>query len=413
MALGFQWIDRGSILSQRVTWLVLTLGALSMALSFGIRTTFGVFVPVIGGELGWSVGGFALGWAVQNLLWGALQPIAGAIADTRGPRGVAFLGGIVYAAGLWLMALAPTPFVYGLGSGVLVGIALACGGMSVVLGAIMRASPPEKRGLYSGIVTAGGSLGQFVMLPATGAMIASQGWQTTLAILGVCAVGIAACALGLPRGGKAANQHVTGRTHGIAAALREALGDPSYLLLIAGFFVCGFHLAFIAFHLPQFAALCGLEPGAATDALALVGLFNAIGCVALGVLMNRAPSKFLLSGIYFLRAAVIAAFFLSPVTEISIRVFGAALGLLWLSTVAPTNGLVAKMFGTRYVTMLFGVVFFSHQVGGFIGAWLAGWLYDNTGSYDAIWWISVALGVFAGLVHLPIRERWKPTGAPA
>jgi len=177
--------------------------------------------------------------------------------------------------------------------------------------------------------------------------------------------------------------------------------------------VCGFHLAFISFHLPQFAALCGLQPSAATDALALVGLFNAIGCITLGYLMSRAPTKYLLSAIYFLRALIIGLFFLSPVTELSIRLFGAGLGLLWLSTVAPTNGLVAKMFGTRYVTMLFGIVFFSHQVGGFIGAWLAGWLYDNTGSYDAIWWISIGLGIFAGIVHLPIKERWRRASATA
>ena len=403
--------ERTSPIGDRVTWLVLAFGALSMAVSFGIRSTFGVFVPVMSAEMGWSVGSFALGWAVQNLIWGALQPVAGAIADTKGPRLVAFLGGITYMAGLWLMAFAPTPFVYGLGSGVLVGIALAAGGMTVVLGSIMRAAAPEKRGLYSGIVTAGGSLGQFVFLPATGAMIEGRGWQMTLLVLGVFAAGIAIAALALPRAGRAV-QHITGSAQSIRAALAEAFDNSSYLLLIAGFFVCGFHLAFIAFHLPQFAALCGLQPNAATDALALVGLFNAIGCIVLGALMSRTQSKYLLSGIYFLRAIVIAAFFLSPVTELSIRIFGAALGLLWLSTVAPTNGLVAKMFGTRYVTMLFGIVFFSHQVGGFIGAWLAGWLYDNTGSYDAIWWISVALGIFAGIVHLPIRERLSPAGAP-
>ncbi len=401
-------------MSQRVTWLVLTLAAISMALSFGIRTTFGVFVPVIGAELGWSVGGFALGWAVQNLLWGALQPVAGAIADTRGPRGVAFAGGVTYVAGLWLMAFAPSPLVYGLGSGLLVGVALAAGGMSVVLGAIMRESSPEKRGLHAGIVTAGGSLGQLFFLPTTGALIEGVGWKSTLIVLGFCAAGIALCALALPKGGRHSAAHV-GPAQSIKEALREAVDTPSFLLLVAGFFVCGFHLAFIAFHLPQFAALCGLAPSAATDALALVGLFNAIGCISLGWLMSRAKSKYLLSGIYFLRALAIAVFILAPVTEISIRVFGAALGLLWLSTVAPTNGLVTKMFGTRYVTMLFGLVFFSHQVGGFIGAWLAGWLYDNTGTYDVIWWISVALGVFAGLIHLPIRESWSPRirSAPA
>ena len=219
--------------------------------------------------------------------------------------------------------------------------------------------------------------------------------------------------VGLPRARKQAGPATDAiSANSIGEALRTAFEDRSYLLLISGFFVCGFHLAFIGFHLPQFAALCGLSPTAASDSLALVGGFNAVGCVLIGLMMRRVQSKYLLSWIYLLRAVAIAAFFLLPVTEVSIRVFGAEMGLLWLSTVPPTSGLVARLFGTRYLTMLFGIAFFSHQVGAFIGAYWAGWLYDTQGNYDAVWWVSIALGVLSAAVHLPIRER-APVAAMA
>lgn len=400
-------------MTRRASIFILAIGALSMILTFGIRQTFGLFLPPLHQELGWSIAAMSLAWAVQNLLWGAFQPIAGAIADTKGPTWVAFTGGVLYVGGVWLMSVADTELLFGLGSGVLVGIALACSGMSVVLGAIMRASPPEKRGLYGGIVTAGGSVGQLIFMPSTQALLANHGWQPTLQILTFVALAIILCAFALPRGPKQqAASADAGTSTSIGEALRVAFADRSYLFLVAGFFVCGFHLAFIGFHLPQFAALCGLTPSAASDSLALVGGFNAVGCILIGVLMKKAQSKYLLSSIYFARAIVIAAFFFSPVTELSIRLFGAALGLLWLSTVPPTSGLVARMFGTRYLTMLFGIAFFSHQVGAFIGAYWAGWLYDSVGNYDAVWYISILLGVFSGLIHLPIRER-RPALAAA
>jgi predicted MFS family arabinose efflux permease len=394
------------VMSRRTSIFVLSIGALSTILTFGIRQTFGLFLPPLHADLGWSVAALSFAWAVQNLLWGAFQPIAGAIADSKGPTWVAFFGGVAYVAGIWLMSEAHSPLSYGIGNGLLVGIGLACSGMSVVLAAIMRASPPEKRGLYGGIVTAGGSVGQLIFMPATQAMIARLNWQPTLQILTLVSIAIALCAFAFPREHKqaAATADVAGATS-IGDALRTALADRSYLLLISGFFVCGFHLAFIGFHLPQFAALCGLSPTAASDSLALVGGFNAVGCVAIGVMMRRMQSKYLLSAIYFLRAAAIAAFFLLPVTEFSIRAFGAAMGLLWLSTVPPTSGLVARLFGTRYLTMLFGIAFFSHQVGGFIGGYWAGWLFDTRGNYDAVWWVSIVLGILSGIVHLPIRER--------
>jgi predicted MFS family arabinose efflux permease len=393
-------------MSRRASIFVLSIGALSMILTFGIRQTFGLFLPPLHADLGWSVAALSLAWAIQNLLWGAFQPIAGAIADTKGPVWVAFFGGVAYVAGVWLMSVADTELVFGIGSGVLVGIGLACSGMSVVLGAVMRASPPEKRGLYGGIVTAGGSVGQLIFMPATQAMIESLTWKPTLQILTLVSIAIALCAFALPRGPKqaAAPTDATGATT-IGGALRVAFEDRSYLLLVSGFFVCGFHLAFIGFHLPQFAVLCGLPLKAGSDALALVGGFNAVGCIAIGLMMRKMQSKYLLSGIYFLRAVAIAVFFLLPVTDVSIRVFGAAMGLLWLSTVPPTSGLVARLFGTRYLTMLFGIAFFSHQVGAFIGAYWAGELYETYGNYDAIWWVSIALGVLSAIVHLPIRER--------
>jgi predicted MFS family arabinose efflux permease len=393
-------------MSRRASIFVLSIGALSMILTFGIRQTFGLFNPPLHAELGWSIGALSLAWAIQNLLWGAFQPVAGAIADTKGPVWVAFFGGVVYVAGVWLMSVADSELVFGIGSGVLVGIGLAFSGMSVVLGAVMRASPPEKRGLYGGIVTAGGSVGQLIFMPATQAMIENLHWRPTLQILTLVGIAIALCAFALPRGPKqaAAPADATGATT-IGEALRVAFGDRSYLLLVMGFFVCGFHLAFIGFHLPQFVVLCGLPLTAASNSLALVGGFNAVGCILIGVMMRKMQSKYLLSAIYFLRAVAIATYILLPVTEFSTLLFGAAMGLLWLSTVPPTSGLVARLFGTRYLTMLFGIAFFSHQVGAFIGAYGAGKLLEIQGNYDAIWWASIALGVLSAIVHLPIRER--------
>ncbi|NJM92830.1 MAG: MFS transporter [Rhodospirillaceae bacterium] len=294
-------------MSRRASIFVLSIGALSMILTFGIRQTFGLFLPPLHAELGWSIAALSLAWAIQNLLWGAFQPIAGAIADTKGPVWVAFFGGVVYVAGVWLMSVADSELVFGIGSGVLVGVGLACSGMSVVLGAVMRASPPEKRGLYGGIVTAGGSVGQLIFMPATQAMIESLTWKPTLQILTVVAIAIALCAFALPRGPKqaATPTDATGATT-IGAALKVAFEDRSYLLLVSGFFVCGFHLAFIGFHLPQFVVLCGLPLKAASDSLALVGGFNAVGCILIGVMMRKMQSKYLLSAIYFLRAVAIA-----------------------------------------------------------------------------------------------------------
>ena len=393
------------VVSRGVSIFVLAAGVLSVVLTFGIRATFGLFPPQIHAELGWSIASLSFAWAIQNLLWGALQPVAGAIADTKGPTWVAFAGGVAYVAGLWLMSEAHSPLAYSIGSGVLVGIGLGSSGMSVVLSAIMRACPPEKRGVYGGIVTAGGSLGQLIFLPTTQAMIANWHWQSTLQALAIIGILIAFCAFALPRTHKhAAPSDSTGATT-VGGALRVAFADRSYVLLLAGFFVCGFHLSFIGYHLPQFAALCGLSPTAASDSLALVGGFNILGCVVIGVMMRKMQSKYLLSWIYFLRAVAIAVFFLLPVTEISIRVFGAAMGLLWLSTVPPTSGLVARLFGTRYLTMLFGIAFFGHQVGAFIGAYWAGWLFETQGNYDAVWWVSIALGLVSAALHLPIRER--------
>ncbi len=384
-----------------------------MILSFGIRQSFGLFPPLIHSELTWSIGALSFGWALQNLLWGALQPIAGGIADTKGPTWVAFTGGVLYVIGLFTMSSANSAFVYNIGSGVLIGAGLACCGMSVVLSAVMRASPPEKRGLYGGIVTAGGSIGQLVFLRPTQWMIEDIGWRTTLEVLTVISIGIMFCAFALPRAPKVqASAAAAAPKISVGQALRLASKDSSYLLLLSGFFVCGFHLAFIGYHLPTFAALCGLPPSSASAALSLVGGFNALGCVLIGVLMPRMQSKYLLSGIYFLRAVAIALFFFLPVTDVSIKVFGAAMGLLWLSTVPPTSGIVARLFGTQYLTMLFGIAFFSHQVGAFIGAQWAGWLYDKQGNYDMVWYVSILLGVASAIVHLPIRER-RPALAAA
>ncbi|HSC63146.1 MAG TPA: MFS transporter [Caldimonas sp.] len=381
---------------------ILVCGAAIVTLSMGIRHGFGLWLQPITIDRGWNRETFAFALAVQNLAWGLAGPFAGAVADRYGAFRVLVIGSLLYAAGLVTMGLATTGAGFLGGAGVLLGMAQAGTTYAVVYGVIGRNVAPDKRSWAMGIAAAAGSFGQFLMVPIEGGLIGGVGWQNALFVLGLSALVIVPLAFGLrepKRVESAAPQQ------SIGAALREAISDRSFKLLTAGYFVCGFQLAFIGVHMPSYLKDRGLTPGVATTALALIGLFNVFGTYVAGSLGGRFPKRYLLSTIYALRSLAIVAFVVAPLTPLSVYLFGAAMGFLWLSTVPLTNGIVAEIFGVRYLSMLGGFVFLSHQVGSFLGVWLGGRLYDATGSYDVVWWIAVALGVFAAVVNLPIRER--------
>jgi len=381
---------------------ILVCGAAIVTMSMGIRHGFGLWLQPVTIERGWSRETFAFALAVQNLAWGLAGPFAGAIADRFGAFRVLIVGSLLYAAGLVTMGLATTGAGFLGGAGVLIGMAQAGTTYAVVYGVIGRNVAPEKRSWAMGITAAAGSFGQFLMVPIEGGLIGGVGWQNALFILGVTALLIVPLGFGLREPKRVES---TAQQQSIPAALREAIGDRSFKLLTAGYFVCGFQLAFIGVHMPSYLKDRGLTPGVATTALALIGLFNVFGTYVAGSLGGRFPKRYLLSTIYALRSLAIVAFVLAPLTPWSVYLFASAMGFLWLSTVPLTNGIVAEIFGVRYLSMLGGFVFLSHQVGSFLGVWLGGRLYDATGSYDVVWWIAIALGVFAALVNLPIRER--------
>jgi MFS family permease len=379
---------------------IIGAGCLIAILSFGPRSALGLFFTPMIEARGWSREVAALAIAIQNLLWGAGQPIAGMVADRYGTGRVLVAGAILYAIGLIGTASVTSGLMLQLFLGVFLGLGLAAASFSIVLAAFGRAVTPEKRSIAFGIGTAAGSLGQFLFAPLGLALIDAFGWDTALVILGVGMLAIIPLATAL-RG--RAMVH-TGPAQSIPQAMREAFGHGSYVLLVIGFFVCGFHVAFITTHLPPFIADMGLSAKWGAWAIALIGLFNIIGSLAAGYLGQKLPKQKSLAFIYLARSVVILLFILVPVSPASVLVFAAAMGLLWLSTVPLTSGLVAVMFGPRYMATLFGFVFFSHQIGAFLGVWLGGRLYDQTGSYDMVWWISIGLGVFAALVHWPISE---------
>jgi predicted MFS family arabinose efflux permease len=399
-------------LGWRTPAVVVACGCLIALLTFGIRASFGLFTLPISEAHGWGREVFALAIAVQNLLWGAGQPFAGALADRFGSARVLAAGGVLYAVGVALMAVAATPLQMHLSAGVLIGLGLAGGSFTIVMAALARRVPPERRSWAMGIATAAGSLGQFVMAPLGQAFILAYGWQTALLILaaGAAIVPLLATAMvSSPSSLSSAGEIDLG----LKETLARAFGHRSYLLLTAGFFVCGFHVAFITVHLPPYLLDVGADPRLAAWSIAIIGLCNVVGSYGAGVLGGRHSKRWLLASIYLLRSVAIALFVLLPVTTLSVLLFAAAIGILWLSTVPPTSGLVAVMFGTRYIATLFGVVFFSHQVGAFLGIWLGGLFFELYGSYDAVWWMSVALGLFAALIHLPIVERPAPRFAAA
>jgi MFS family permease len=383
---------------------VLICGGLLVTLSMGIRHGFGLFqLPMIQAhaEQGWTRETFALALALQNLMWGATQPFAGMLSDRFGALWVLICATVLYSAGLVIMALAGSGLVFSVGAGLLIGCALSGSTYSIVYGVIGRTAKPEQRSQALGIAAAAGSFGQFVMVPVEQGLIGGVGWQTGLLILAAAALLMAPLAAGLrePKTGPAA---AGGQS--IKQAAREAFSNRSFQWLMAGYFVCGFQVVFIGVHLPAYLKDKGMAPGLAVASLALVGLFNVFGTFSAGQLGARMPKKYILSFIYFARAVVIGLFLLAPLTEWSVYLFAAAMGLLWLSTVPVTNGVIATIFGVQYLGMLGGFVFFSHQVGSFLGVWLGGMLYDRFGSYDVVWGITIALGVFAGLANLPVRE---------
>ena len=381
---------------------VLLCGALVVTLSMGIRHGFGLWLAPITMERGWTRETFAFAMAVQNLAWGVAGPVAGMLADRLGAFRVLAGGALLYGLGLVLMALSPTGAAFTASAGLLIGVAQSGTTYAVVYGIIGRQIDPARRSWAMGVAAAAGSFGQFLMVPVEQWLIASFGWQQALMMLGGAALVIAPLARGL-REPVAASGPARAQ-QSIGAALREAFGYRSFQWLMAGYFVCGFQVVFIGVHMPSYLKDHGLAPQVATTALALIGLFNVFGTYGAGALGQRLAKRHILATIYLLRSVTITLFLAAPLTPVSVYLFSAVMGVLWLSTVPPTNAVIAQIFGVQYLSMLGGFVFLSHQVGSFLGVWLGGRLYDATGSYDIVWWLAIALGVFAALANLPVRE---------
>ena len=392
---------------------VLICGAAIVTLSMGIRHGFGLWLLPITQEQGWTRQTFALAIAVQNLSWGVFGIFAGMLADRFGASRVIIGGAFLYALGLVGMALSSSGLMFTLSAGVLIGAAQAGTTYAVIYGVIGRNIPAEKRSWAMGVAAAAGSFGQFLMVPVEGFLISGLGWQQALLVLSAAVLLIAPLAMGLRETRFGSGQAIA-REQSIGQALKEAFKYPSFQLLMAGYFVCGFQVVFIGVHMPSYLRDKGLSPQVAGYALALIGLFNVFGTYAAGALGQRLPKKNILAFIYLSRAIVIAVFLATPISPASVYVFASLMGLLWLSTIPPTNAVVAQIFGIQHLSMLSGFVFFSHQIGSFLGVWLGGFLYDRTGSYDIVWYITIALGVFAALINLPVREaaiERSPAGA--
>ena len=382
---------------------LLVCGAAIVTLSMGIRHGFGLWLQPITQAQGWTRETFAFAIAIQNLSWGIFGIFAGMVADRFGASRVIIGGAVLYALGLAGMALSPTGFLFTLTAGVLIGAAQAGTTYAVIYGVIGRNISADKRSWAKGVAAAAGSFGQFLMVPTEGFLISSLGWQQALLVLAGAVLLIMPLALGLREssfsGGPAVKREQT-----IAQALREAFKYPSFQLLMAGYFVCGFQVVFIGVHMPSYLKDKGLSPQVAGYALALIGLFNVFGTYIAGSLGQKMAKRKILATIYFSRAVVIAVFLAAPLSPASVYIFASVMGLLWLSTVPPTNAVVAQIFGIQHLSMLSGFIFFSHQIGSFLGVWLGGYLYDRTGTYDIVWYITIALGIFAGLINLPVQE---------
>lgn len=382
---------------------VLACGAAIVTLSMGIRHGFGLWLQPITQAQGWTRETFAFAIAVQNLAWGVFGIFAGMVADRFGAFRVIAGGAFLYALGLVGMALSPSGLLFTLTAGVLIGAAQAGTTYAVIYGMIGRHISADRRSWAMGVAAAAGSFGQFLMVPTEGFLISSLGWKTALLVLSAAVLLITPLALGLREPGLAGATSAR-REQTIVQALREAFKYPSFQLLMAGYFVCGFQVVFIGVHMPSYLKDKGLSPQVAGYALALIGLFNVFGTYAAGVLGQKIAKKKILAAIYLSRALAISVFLAAPLSPASVYIFSSVMGLLWLSTVPVTNAAVAQIFGIQHLSMLSGFIFCSHQIGSFMGVWLGGYLYDRTGSYNIVWYIAIALGVFAALVNLPVRE---------
>ncbi|WP_102957822.1 MFS transporter [Mangrovicella endophytica] len=388
-----------------IPWTMILSGCVIAMMTFGPRSAIGFFQLPMLADRGWSREEFALAIAVQNLFWGVGQPVFGAIADRFGTARVLVISGLLYAVGLALTAVAPSPLWLTIGAGVLVGLAVAAGSFGIVLAAFARHVPAEQRSFVFGLGTAAGSAGMFLFAPLSQGLIARFGWSDSLMILSLMMLAIPLLALFL-RGQRNAEAAMRAEIRqSVGDAIREALATRGYVLLTSGFFVCGFQVAFITAHFPAYIADLGIAPVWAVAALALIGFFNIIGSLGAGAIGQRYSKPYFLALIYLGRSIVVTIFMLVPASPATIVIFSAVMGLLWLSTVPPTNALVAVMFGTRHLGLLGGLVFLSHQIGSFLGVWLGGYLYETMGSYDPVWWLGVVLGIAAALLHLPIAER--------
>jgi len=400
-----QSVSSGIKAGWRTPAVVLVVGSIIAMVSFGPRSALGFFLTPMSQDFHWGRDVFSMALAIQNLLWGVGQPFAGGLADRYGANRVLIAGTVLYAAGLALMAHSTNGAMLDLSAGVLIGFGLSGASFTIVLGAFGKLLPPEWRSVAFGAGTAAGSFGQFVYSPVAVALIDKFGWQSALVIFALVTLVIVplAVALAAPRNA-AASSVAPAPTQSFRQAISEAFAHRSYVLLVIGFFTCGFQLAFTTVHLPSYLVDRGLSAEVGGWTLATIGLFNIIGSLTSGYLGGRMPKRYILSTIYFARAASILVFITLPPSTATTLVFGAVTGLLWLSTVPPTSGLVATMFGVRWMAMLFGFAFFSHQVGGFLGVWLGGVVYDYAGSYNPVWYLSIAFGVMSAVINLPIRE---------
>lgn len=384
---------------------IIIAGCIIAMVTFGARSSAGLFLLPMTDDLGWSRNGFAMALAVQNLVWGITQPFAGGFADKFGTARTLAVGALIYAAGLFLWSVTPSVELFMLSGGVLMGVGIGTASFGVVMAAFGRAVPAEKRSFVFGIATAASSMGQFIFAPLGQAFITNFGWQMALVYLGLIILMV------VPLSAMLRGQTTSAPGEAdmpFMQALSKALGHGSYRLLVIGFFVCGFHLAFITVHFPAFLVQCGLTPEASSWALGLIGLFNVAGSLLAGWLGDRLPKQILLSAIYFLRAIGTAAFLMLPITEVSAYIYAATLGMLWLATVPLTAGLVSLFFGPRYMGMLYGVAFLSHQIGSFFGVWLGGVSFDLTGNYNLVWYLGILIGLFSAAVHIPIKEAKAP-----
>src|SRR5213080_1306869 len=399
----------------RTPLVIIICGCLIALLSFGPRSSLGFFVQPMSREFTWGRDVFGLALALQNLLWGLGQPVAGAVADRFGVLRVVCVGALLYAGGLVMMRYAATPLSLDLGAGVLIGFGLSGCSFNLVLSAFSKLLPPDRRGIALGVGTAAGSFGQFLFAPFGVAMIDNFGWQTALTVFAGLMLLIIPLSLALATPPATSTNVPAADQQSFKTALAEAFGHRSYVLLVLGFFTCGFQLAFITVHLPAYPVDRGIAAQTGGWVIAAVGLFNIIGSLSVGVLQNKFPKRYILSTIYFLRAMSIVAFISFPITTFSAIMFGAVSGLTWLSTVPPTSALVALMFGTRWFSTLYGFAFVSHQVGGFLGVLLGGIVFEKFGSYAPLWWLSVLFGVLSALINLPIVEApvARPVARPA